>query len=146
MRQLRFVGTTFLILCLAACSGKKDDKKDGKDGEKDSGKKSNADKLVGTWEVTKAGPDTPKGAQFEFTKDGKLTIQGKVKIPAKEKVKETEQEFKMEATYKVDGDMMKVTMKLGDMEKTENVKIVELTDSKLVTEDEKKVVEEFKKK
>ena len=52
----------------------------------------------------------------------------------------------MEATYKVEGDTIKATMKMGDMEKTDTIKIIELTDTKLVTEDEKKVVEEFKKK
>src|SRR5262245_29891888 len=108
MRQLGLFATAFLVLCLAACSGKKEDKKD----DKDSGKgKTNEEKLIGTWEAAKPSKDLPPGATLEFTKDGKLIMEAKVKIPAKDKEKEKEMPVRMEGTYKVDGDKITSVLK-----------------------------------
>jgi uncharacterized protein (TIGR03066 family) len=49
-------------------------------------------------------------------------------------------------TYKVEGETIKSSHKEGEKEVTETVKIKTLTDTKLVTEDEKGKIDEFKKK
>jgi uncharacterized protein (TIGR03066 family) len=143
MRHLGFIATGFLVLCLAACSGKKDDKKD-KDGAKDDGKKpaTNEEKLVGTWEMTKAKQLQPgTKVTIEFTKDGKMLITAKVKS------KDKEETFPSEGTYKVEGDTVKSTAKGPDgKENKETMKIKTITDTKLIVEDEKGEIEEFTKK
>ena len=134
MRQLCFVGTAFLILCLSACSSK-DDKKDGKDGKDPKKEPTNAEKIIGTWEVVKG--EMPSGSTIEFTKDGNMIVtiidKGKsMTVPA--------------GTYKVEGETIKASHKVGDKEETETLKIKTLTDTKLITEDEKSKIDEFKKK
>jgi uncharacterized protein (TIGR03066 family) len=98
--------------------------------------KKNAEKLVGTWVVSKS-KQVPPGTTLEFTKDGKL----KVAVPVGEMT------IKVEGTYKVEGKGFKTTMKGPDgKEKTDTVKIKELTDKKLVTENDKGEIDEFTKK
>ena len=131
MRILGFALTVCAALFLSACSAGSGTKKDGKDGKKAA---SNADKIVGTWEVTK-GAEMPAGATVEFTKEGKL----------KATVKAGEKSITSEGTYKVEGDSLMTVMKTPE-EKKETLKIKSLTDTKLVTEDEKGKTDEFKKK
>jgi uncharacterized protein (TIGR03066 family) len=103
--------------------------------EKKDDKKSNKDKLVGVWEVTK-GEGAPAGATVEFTKDGKMLMNFKV----------NDKEVKIEGTYSVDGESIKTSFKVEDKEIKETSKIKKLTDKELVIEDEKGKTEEFKKK
>jgi len=102
--------------------------------DKDKKEVPNKDKVIGIWEVTKSGSGIPPGATFEFTKDGKL----KVTIKADGK------EVTVEGTYKVEGDTITSAGPKG--EKPDKNKIKKLTDTELVTEDEKGKVDEFKKK
>jgi uncharacterized protein (TIGR03066 family) len=134
MRHLGFIATGFLVLCLAACSGKKEDKKDGKDdGKKDDKKEAtNAEKLLGKWEVTKSGAGMPVGTTLEFAKDGKLTITVKGQKA-------------IEGSYKLDGDTILNGPK-GKPDEGDKNKIKSLTDTKLVTEDDKGKIDEFTKK
>jgi uncharacterized protein (TIGR03066 family) len=136
MRQLGFIGTAFLILSLAACSGKKEEKTGDKDGGKDSGKKTTEEKLLGTWEMTK-GPAEALGSTLEFAKDGKLTQTAKIKGM---------EPVVMPATYKVEGDKFIVSMKVGGKDIKDENKIKELSDTKLITEDKDGKVEEYTKK
>jgi uncharacterized protein (TIGR03066 family) len=139
MRALRLVGIACVVLCLAACSGKKDE---GKDSGKTTptGAASNADKIVGKWEMTKA----PKGEEaipttYEFTKDGKLKMTSKV----------MNADVTVEGTYKVgEGDKMTITMKTPDgKEVSETGTIKTLNDTTLVLLNEKTKEEmEFKRK
>jgi uncharacterized protein (TIGR03066 family) len=99
-------------------------------------KATNKEKIVGTWEVTKAGSDLPEGSTIEFTKDGKLTIN----------VKDKDKTITVQGTYTVDGDKVMVVTKFEDKEHKETITIKTLTDKKLVTVDEKKKEDEFKKK
>jgi uncharacterized protein (TIGR03066 family) len=102
------------------------------------GKKSNADLIVGKWQLTKPAPPPQAGDMtFEFTKDGKL----KMSLGGKE----------IEAgTYKVDGDTVTTTAKGPDgKEKTESGKIKTLDDTTLIVEEQKegkKETMEFKRK
>jgi len=128
MKGLRIAVVSCLFLALAAVSQAGAQK----DGEK---KASNKEKIVGVWEVVKS-KDAPKGATVEFTKDGKLIFKAKL----------DEKEVKFEGTYSVDGEKIETTIKLGDEVKKDTLKIKELTDKKLVTQDDKGDVDEFKKK
>jgi uncharacterized protein (TIGR03066 family) len=96
--------------------------------------KSNKEKLVGVWEVTKSASGIPAGAVFEFTKDGKLKISFKA----------DGKDVNVEGTYTVDGDTISSAGPKG--EKPDKNKIKKLTDTELITEDEKGKVDEFKKK
>lgn len=144
MRVLGFALTACLVLSLSACSGKSDKDKGSGSGSGSGGRSSsvtptaasNAEKIIGMWEVTKG--EMPPGSTVEFGKDGKMKMT--MKVPG------GKPPVSMEATYKVEGDTIKSTMKAGGMEKTETLKIKELTDSKLVTLDEKNTTDEFKKK
>src|SRR5262245_59609599 len=120
MRTLGLVCTMCALLCLSACS-----------------KSGNADKIVGTWELAKAGEEMPSGSTFEFTKDGKMKINIKV----------GEQPVSVQGTYKVEGDTLSTSGKGTDgKEKTEKSKIKKLTDTTLILEDDKGKEVEFKKK
>ena len=100
-------------------------------------KATNKEKIVGTWEVTKAGSDLPEGSTIEFTKDGKLILSGKM----------GDQEFKMEGTYKLEGDKFDFTLKMGDQEHSDQITIKKLNDTTLSTANkEGKAVELTRKK
>jgi len=143
MRILRFALVACLVLGVSACSGnsgKKESDKDGdKKGESDRGSRgsSNADKILGTWEVTKSAV-LPSGAKatVEFTREGKMmmtvTFRGKT--------------VTQDATDKVNGDKITTTQKRpGGKEKTETDTIKTLDDTKLVIEDDMGKIEEYKK-
>lgn len=126
-----------LIICFAivavSLSASKAAQRTG--GEK--GKEApNAEKIVGTWRLVKAGTEeVPKGADeitFEFTKDGKMKIKG----PEKD-----------EGTYKIEGDKLFLTMTSNG--KTYKNSIKSLTADTLSFEDDSKgktVLIELKKK
>jgi uncharacterized protein (TIGR03066 family) len=86
--------------------------------------KIDAKKLVGKWE-----PKGQKEGDFtiEFTKDGKVHIA----------VSQNGKEFKADGTYKVDGNKVTTTMNLGGKERSETHTITKLTDTELVSKDEK---------
>jgi uncharacterized protein (TIGR03066 family) len=98
-------------------------------------KNSNAAKIVGDWEVTKS-EEAPPGATVEMTKDGKLitkaTINGKA--------------LSLEGTYKVEGNKLRTVQTFGGKRVEETMTIKTLTDTKLVTQDEKGKIDEFKRK
>src|SRR5947199_1452320 len=87
--------------------------------------KVDAKKLIGKWEPK----EKKEGASMviEFAKDGKLTIT----VTGKGK------EVKIDGTYKVDGNKLVTTLKVGDKEKTDASTVTKLTDSELTTKDEK---------
>jgi uncharacterized protein (TIGR03066 family) len=95
------------------------------------GKKSNADLIVGKWEVTK-GERVPVGSVAEFTKDGKMKVNRKAVDRTKS----------MEGTYKVEGDKITTTVE-GE---TETDTINTLNDTTLIMEDSKGKTIEMKKK
>jgi uncharacterized protein (TIGR03066 family) len=99
-----------LVLCFGASA---EDKKDAID----------AKKLVGKWEPKEKGA----AGVVEFTKDGKVTITANV----------DGKESKFEGTYKIDGNKLSATVKAGDKEQTQTRTITKLTDTELVTTDDK---------
>jgi uncharacterized protein (TIGR03066 family) len=97
---------------------------------------SNAKKIVGVWELTKSATPAPPGATLEFTKDGKLKFRAEVKGKPIEEV----------GTYKVQGNKIHVTFRVGGQEKQETGTIKTLTDTRLVIEDPKGKIDEYKRK
>jgi uncharacterized protein (TIGR03066 family) len=95
-----------------------------------------AKKIVGNWELTKAGSDLPVGTLVEFTKDLKLNAT----------IKDGKDE-KITGTYTIEKD--KITVKvtyMGQMLDAKTATIKKLTDDALEIEDEDKKVDVFKKK
>lgn len=112
---------------LAVADEKKDDKKTEETKKK----------LVGVW-IAQEGGDMPAGSTLEFVKDGKLKITVKV----------GDKTIDVEGTYEITGDeTLKVTSKDPEgKERTEKIKISKLSESELVTVDEKDKKDTFKKK
>lgn len=86
--------------------------------------KIDAAKLVGKWE-----PKDEKGAKFvvEFAKEGKLTFT----------IKAGDKEIKADGTYKLDGNKLALTMKFEGKEEKMTRTISKLTDTELVSKDDK---------
>ncbi|HET6573381.1 MAG TPA: TIGR03066 family protein [Fimbriiglobus sp.] len=102
-------------------------------------KKTNAEKIVGKWEMTKSGADTPKDTKFvvEFAKDGAMTLRVEPKDGDK---------FTLKGKYKVDGEKINYEMEEPDGgKKKETLTIKKLTDEELVTVDPDDIKEEFKR-
>jgi uncharacterized protein (TIGR03066 family) len=86
-------------------------------------KKIDPAKLVGKWELTKSGAgELPKGTIVVFTKDNKVTVS----ITAKD------MKLDIAGTYKIDGDKITFTIKMGDVESSETNTIKTLTDDMVV--------------
>ena len=96
----------------------------------------NAKKIVGVWEVAKAGGDLPAGSTIEFTKDG--MIKAVVKVEG--------MEVKLDGTYTVAKEKLTVKIKVADQNIEEVATIKKLTDDALEIEDKDKKVDVFKKK
>jgi uncharacterized protein (TIGR03066 family) len=149
--MLRILGCTVLgcaVLCLASCGGRNASttgtvhRNPPTPGVKDQTEKEEAgakgalvteDKLVGTWEVVKTESDAPKGATLEFTKDGKFKVKMGPKGPS------------MEGNYKIEGDKIVQSATVNGKEMKESATVTKLTDTELVTKDEKGKTDEFKK-
>jgi uncharacterized protein (TIGR03066 family) len=95
----------------------------------------NAKKIVGKWEITKAGGGAPVGSVIEFTKDGKLNAV--IKIEG--------MEIKMDGTYKLEKEKLSVTLKTAEMTVEETLTIKKLTDEAMELEDKDKKIDELKK-
>ncbi len=101
-----------------------------------SAKADDAAKLVGKWEVTKSGGDTPVGAVVDFAKDGKMTAM--VNIDGKD--------LKLTGTYKLDGKKLKVNLTLNDQKIEHEFTVAFKGDDELTLEDADKKVDTLKRK
>ena len=101
-----------------------------------SAKADDTAKLLGKWEVTKSGGETPMGAIVEFAKDGKMTanatLEGK--------------EIKLAGTYKLDGKKLKVNLTLNEQKIDHEFTVTFKGDDGLELEDADKKVDTLKKK
>ncbi|MBN9117639.1 MAG: TIGR03066 family protein [Planctomycetes bacterium] len=115
------LGCALMILGICSCLCADDKKSEPID----------AKKLVGKWEPK----EKPKDASvtIEFTKDGKVTVA----------VVADDKGSKFEGTYKVDGNKLTVAMKTSGKEDTQTRTVIKLTDTELVTKDEKGKEREF---
>jgi uncharacterized protein (TIGR03066 family) len=108
-----------VLAVLVAGTGVAQDKKDDA--------KDYAKKIVGKWEITKAG--NPMGAQagsvLEYQKDGKL----------KATIKAGDRDFPITGTYKVDGDKVTNKFEVMGQEVEETLTITKLTDDALELKD-----------
>jgi uncharacterized protein (TIGR03066 family) len=115
-----------VALCLLVLSATADEKK-----------ADNAKLAVGTWEVTKShdgGP--PKGGVVEFTKDGKIKVTGE----------QNGMKQSFEGTYKIDGNKMVLTFKIGDNETPVDLTIDKLDAKTFATTSSQGKVELTRKK
>lgn len=92
-------------------------------------------KLLGKWEVTKSGGDTPVGSVVEFLKDGKMTAN----VPLDGK------DVKVTGTYKLDGAKLKVNLMVNE-QKIDHEFTVKFGKDELTLEDADKKVDVLKKK
>jgi uncharacterized protein (TIGR03066 family) len=112
MRALLGCAVTLALCFGAPAEEKKDESIDAK-------------KLVGKWSPKEQKDGVP--VVIELTKDGKLTV----RVDAKGK------EITFEGTYKLDGNKLSLTTKVGDTENTKTKTITKLTDTELVSKDDK---------
>jgi uncharacterized protein (TIGR03066 family) len=101
-----------------------------------SAKADDAAKLLGKWEVTKSGGDTPAGTLVEFAKDNKMTAN--VTVDGKE--------LKLTGTYKLDGTKLKVNLTLNEQKIDHEFTVKFTGDDELSLEDADKKVDMLKKK
>jgi uncharacterized protein (TIGR03066 family) len=69
-----------------------------------SAKDDDTKKIVGKWEVTKSGGETPMGTLVDFQKDGKMTAV----------VSQDGKDLKLTGTYKFDGKKLNVDLMFGE--------------------------------
>ena len=93
-------------------------------------------KLLGKWEVTKSGGDTPVGSLVEFAKDNKMTAN--VNLDGKE--------LKLTGTYKLEGTKLKVNLTLNEQKIDHEFTVKFNGDDELTLEDADKKVDTLKKK
>jgi uncharacterized protein (TIGR03066 family) len=111
------------------------------DGEENKAENTRG-KLLGVWESVKS-VDLHPGTTLEFTNDNKLKLSVPMVI---DKDTNTIRYQVYPGTYQVEGSKLKVVVPGPDgKDQKQTLKIVELTDVKLVTKDEKGAVDEFKK-
>jgi len=103
--------------------------------------KTTAEKLVGTWELTRNSKGNPEGATVyvEFTKDAKMTV----KYVPKDKDAVT---IVLSGKFKADGDKIDYTIEDGaGGTRGEVLTIKKLTADELITVDPDDIREEFKR-
>jgi uncharacterized protein (TIGR03066 family) len=124
MNALRLVAVAGVVGLLAA-GARADEKADY------------AKKIVGKWELTKVEEGgLPKGTLVEFDKDGKVKVT--VKAEDKEQV--------LEGTYKVEGESLMLTMKVGEDERKQTITLLKLDDKVMHTKNEMGKMSELTKK
>jgi uncharacterized protein (TIGR03066 family) len=127
MNALRLLAAGWMVVALTA----------GARAEKKEEKKDNAKLLLGTWEIEGAPDMVGASTVVEFGKEGKLKVTFRRR--GGDEVRE--------GTYTVDGDRLTVTArKDGDKEVKLLVTIKKISDTEMVTEDERGYTEEFKRK
>ena len=94
-----------------------------------------AKKIIGNWEITKAGGDVPAGSTIEFTDDGKLSAV----------IKAEGQDLKLSGTYKLEKDKLTVKITIENQTVEETVTVKKLTDTEMELEDKDKKVDVLKK-
>jgi uncharacterized protein (TIGR03066 family) len=130
MKALRLL-VTAVTVCSVAAGARAPGEPDKKD------KPDYAKLLIGSWEATKTAPDAlPVGTMVEFDKQGKVRL-----TYNRDGTKST-----IEYTYKVDGDKFIVEGKTDGMAVMHAVTIKKISDTELVTEDEKGKITELKRK
>jgi uncharacterized protein (TIGR03066 family) len=113
MKLLRALLTGLLVLALACVFTASAPAQKDKDKDKDKNKKVMVDagKLAGHWEVTFDSGNLGKGATFDFTKDGKVTINFTANGQA----------TKVEADFTVDGTTITISSKSPQLKETRTV-------------------------
>jgi uncharacterized protein (TIGR03066 family) len=96
----------------------------------------NAEKIVGTWKVSKPAQGTPPDTILEFTRDGRLIWSATV----------NDRLMRIEGKYRVEGDVFHATRDIGGVEERRKIKIKTLSDTTLVTVVPEGTVDEYQRK
>jgi uncharacterized protein (TIGR03066 family) len=104
--------------------------------EKDA-KNENAKKIIGKWEITKAGGDVGAGSTLDFAKDGKFVLV----------IKDGDKSRTMKGNYKIDKDKVTITLMVDDTNSfDQTLTIKKLTDDAMELVDENQGVDVLKRK
>jgi len=96
-----------------------------------------ARKIVGKWEITKAGGDVGPGSTLEFAKDGKLVLA----------IKDGNEKRELKGSYKLAKDKLTITLKTDENESfDQTLTIKKLTDDDMELEDVNNMTDVLKKK
>lgn len=115
MTACRLALVAMAWLGLVALAGARDEKE-----EKELQKK-----LTGRWEASK-GKGLPPGSVLDLKKDGKMSIT----------ISFGDKEVSLDGTWKVKGKAFVMTVKRGEKEKTQTIKVTKVSDKELVVEGE----------
>jgi len=102
----------------------------------DDAKDDFAKKIVGKWEITKAGGDVGPGSTLEFAKDGKFVMV----------VKDGDKTNTLKGSYKIAKDKLTVTLKTDDTAFDQTLTIKKLTDDDMELLDENNMTDVLKRK
>jgi uncharacterized protein (TIGR03066 family) len=105
-----------------------------KDKDEPKKEKSAAEKLVGTWEWVKGA--MPAGSTLELTRDGKFKLTSK---------RDGKDVFTASGTYTADAESLKLKGTVEGRDVTTPLTITKLTETELVTQDERRRTDELKK-
>jgi uncharacterized protein (TIGR03066 family) len=98
-----------------------------------------AEKVVGTWKVSKPAKETAPDSVLEFTKDGKLIWSATV----------NDRMMTIDGTYKIEGDVIIAERDIGGedgVKDTRRIKIKALSDTTLIIQAPEGHVDEFRRK
>jgi uncharacterized protein (TIGR03066 family) len=95
-----------------------------------------AKKIVGKWEITKAGGDVGPGSTLDFAKDGKLVLV----------IKEGDARREVKGSYKIDKDQLTITLTIEDTTFDQTLTIKKLTGDAMELEDQNKMIDVLKRK
>jgi uncharacterized protein (TIGR03066 family) len=122
-----------LAAAMAALGGAAGDEPK-KDKDEPKKEKTTAEKLVGTWEWVKGA--MPAGSTLELTGDGKFKLTRK---------RDGKDVFTASGTYTADADSLKLKGTVEGRDVTTPFTITKLTETELVTQDERRRTDELKK-
>jgi len=96
-----------------------------------------AKKIVGKWEITKAGGDVGPGSTLDFARDGKLVLV----------IKEGDKSRTLKGSYKLAKDKVTITLMADETESfDQTLTIKKLTDDAMELVDENEGVDVLKRK
>lgn len=102
----------------------------------DDAKDDFAKKIVGKWEITRAGGDVGPGSTLEFAKDGKFVMV----------VKDGDKTNTLKGSYKIAKDKLTVTLMMEDTAFDQTLTIKKLTDDDMELLDENNMTDVLKRK